>query len=100
MSRQALILEGLQKYRVNESSNNPFWDVRYTYEGDSLSDYEANIWVQAKDGKEAVKRAEKYLKEKNRVKGPEVHNFRLDSNTPVSDKRLNNKLSNIERLPE
>lgn len=86
-------------YVDEATSTEPFWDVRYTYEGDSLSPYETNIWVQAKDGKTAVKRAEKYLKEKNRVKGPEVWNFRLDSSKPVSDDRLNNKLSNIERLP-
>lgn len=100
-SKQSLIIEGLtRKYSISEGtkSNDPFWDVRYTYSGDSLSDYETNIWVQAKNGKEAVKRAEKYLKEKNRVNGPDVRNFRLDSNKPVSDERINNKYSNIEKL--
>lgn len=87
-------------HKVSDISELPWWDVRYTYEGDTLSDYAANIWVQAETGDKAVKRAEKYLKEKNRVSGPEIHRVSLDSPKPISDSRLNNKnASNIEKLP-
>lgn len=70
------IAEALYKRRINESvDEGKDWSgfkVRYTYAGDSLSDYEATCIVKAKDEKEAVKIAMK------KVNADAARNFRID----------------------
>lgn len=66
------IAEALYKQRVDEASDWSGFKVRYTYAGDSLSDYESTCIVKAKDEKEAVKIAKK------RVKADGARNFRID----------------------
>lgn len=93
------ITEKKKKRKVMEAPGvpDPFWDIEYYYQGDGLSDYEGHIWVQAPSGKEAKEIAELYIHKKIPEKDP--NHFRLADNKPISDKRLLNKNSNIERLP-
>lgn len=70
------IAEALYKRRINESvDEGKDWSgfkVRYTYAGDSLSDYESTCIVKAKDEKEAIKIAMK------KVNADAARNFRID----------------------
>lgn len=86
---------------VNESVN-PYWFVVYDYDGDSISDYQSTVLVQAKDEKSALARAEKLVTKKE----PSARSFhirddkKLGKNTSLSQFRKTYPLSNYDVLNE
>ena len=74
------LAEALYQRRVDESApvdESKDWSgfkVRYTYQGDALSDYESTCILKAKDEKEAIRIAMK------KVNAESARNFRIDGN--------------------
>lgn len=74
------LAEALYQRRIDESApvdESKDWSgfkVRYTYQGDALSDYESTCIVKAKDEKEAIRIAMK------KVNAESARNFRIDGN--------------------
>lgn len=66
------LAQALYERRTNEGADWSGYKVRYTYQGDSLSDYESTCIVKAKDEKSAIKIA------MQNVNADAARNFRID----------------------
>lgn len=66
------LAQALYERRTNEGADWSGYKVRYTYQGDSLSDYESTCIVKAKDEKSAIKIA------MQKVNADAARNFRID----------------------
>lgn len=86
---------------INESVN-PYWFVEYDYNGDSISDYQSTVLVQAEDEKSALARAKKLVTKKElSARFFKIRSDRkLGKSTTLSDFRKTYPLGNYDILSE
>lgn len=86
---------------VNESVN-PYWFVNYDYDGDTISDYQSTVLVQAKDEQSALSRAKKLVtKNEPSARSFQIRDDRkLGKSTTLAQFRKTYPLSNYEVLNE